>query len=111
MSTAAFVANSAFGNALGSFAPSGGENDSEIYSAIVDSYLMACSAREESADKVGYLTGALNGVLLMVSHGEQSMVRLITFSRIAFAAGERTGTGTSLSFSLSVCFLERATAA
>jgi FkbM family methyltransferase len=87
--TAAFIASSAFGNALGSFVPSGGESDSEIYSTIVDSYLLACSVREDSAGKVGYLMGALSGVLRMVSQGEQSVVRLITFSRIAFAAGER----------------------
>jgi protein O-GlcNAc transferase len=87
--TEAFIARSAFGNVLGSFGPSGNENDSEVYSAIVDSYLMACSVRGESTDKVGYLMGALSGVLRMVLQGEQSVVRLIVFSRIAFAAGER----------------------
>jgi FkbM family methyltransferase len=87
--TKAFFERSVFGKIQKKYTKISGEIDSEIYSRTVDSYLMAVSEVEASADKVGYLMGALSSMLRMVSHEEQSDVRLIAFSRIAFASGER----------------------
>jgi FkbM family methyltransferase len=68
------------------FKSSGSEN----YAEILECYLASRSIRLSSSDRVAYLMSALRGALRAVDSGEQSIVRLITYARIAIDAGERS---------------------
>lgn len=51
---------------------------------------MSHSQAETSSNRVGFLMKSLNDLRNMINKSEQRIERLVTFSRIAFDAGERT---------------------
>lgn len=63
---------------------------SDKYLEILNSYIMSLSKTASSSDRVGYLMNSLKNLRSMVEKGEQRIERLVTFSRIAFDAGERS---------------------
>jgi protein O-GlcNAc transferase len=65
-------------------------DDSDDYLQILNLYIMSLSETASSSTRVSCLMAALKGVLRMIDKGENQIVRLTTFSRIAFDAGERT---------------------
>jgi len=62
----------------------------DIYQAIFNAYLLSQSADENMTIRAAYLKFALTRMQDLLAKGEASIARLITFSRIAFDAGERS---------------------
>lgn len=62
---------------------------SDNYLQILNLYISSLSGATSISDKMAYLMSSLNGLHHMLHKGEQRVERLVTFSRIAFDAGER----------------------
>ncbi len=60
------------------------------YLFILNLYIMSLSDILTISDRMSYLMSALSCLRSMVDKGEFRVERLVTFSRIAFDAGERT---------------------
>ena len=63
---------------------------SDDYLFILNSFILSLSDTLERSDRVGYLMSSLTSLRSMLDKGEKRVERLVTFSRIAFNAGERT---------------------
>ena len=59
------------------------------YQDILSAYITALSESVSSRDRVACLMQALDKLRAMLSRGERDSARLVTFSRIAFDAGEQ----------------------
>ncbi|MBU0481459.1 MAG: FkbM family methyltransferase [Proteobacteria bacterium] len=62
---------------------------SEDYLKIFTSYILSRSESASAAERVGYLSTALQGVRDILEKGEHGIEHLAVFARVAFSAGER----------------------
>lgn len=62
---------------------------SDDYLFILNSFILSLSDTMELTDRLSYLMNSLDRLRIMLSRGEKRVERLVTFSRIAFNAGER----------------------
>lgn len=67
-----------------------GAEANEDYRDILNAYIAALQDTESVSQRVGYLMFAVDRIRQIFEQGEQNIARLVTFSRIAFAAGERS---------------------
>jgi FkbM family methyltransferase len=79
----------AYGGPLLTAVNSRQSDDTQDYYRILNTYIMSMSESASSTDRLGYLMGALRSLRNMLAKGEQRIERMVTFSRIAFDAGER----------------------
>ena len=63
---------------------------SDDYLFILNSFILSLSDTMENSDRMACLMSSLTGLCRMLDKGEKRVERLVTFSRIAFNAGERT---------------------
>lgn len=84
-----YIAKLAFGESLLKTINPGQSADTQDYHSILNAYVMSMSASISSSERVGYLMGSLKNLRNMLAKGEQSIERMVTFSRIACDAGER----------------------
>jgi len=84
-----YIAESIFGESLEQHITLSSKADSDEYLMILNLYIMAISGTGSSSENVGYLMSSLSKLRVMLAKGERHIERLVTFSRIAFDAGER----------------------
>ena len=66
------------------------DDSSDDYLEILNLYILSISKNASTSDKVSYLMSAFKKSRNMVAEGEHRIERLVTFSRIAIDAGERS---------------------
>lgn len=84
-----YVSKLAFSESLNNYISPVKESDSDEYLEILSLYIMSLSKDASSSDRVGYLMSSLKTIQSIVTKGESRIERLVTYSRIAFDAGER----------------------
>lgn len=66
------------------------DSDQDAYMSILNKYIMSIDNTESRSSRVSCLMESLDGLKDMIAKGEHRIERLVTFSRIAFDAGERS---------------------
>ena len=84
-----YIADSGFGKSIKQYITLTNRTGSDEYLAILNLYIMAISGSGSRSENVGYLMSSLSKLRIMLEKGEHHIERLVTFSRIAFDAGER----------------------
>lgn len=86
---AEYIGGLAFGPSLSNLTGVRQIDDHQAYYAVLNAYINSLSESASASDRLGYLMGALRDLRKLLAEGEHRIERLVTFSRIAFDAGER----------------------